>query len=96
VNGSNLSTNGSSGANWNFLECEQYYEEDVPVTTTNGGTNVFEWILSNPTYVSSIAIGCAVVLGLAIFYYMWKTITSNLNPEKINTATKSTGAAAPK
>jgi hypothetical protein len=79
VSGSNLSTNGSSGANWNFLECEQYYEEEVPVITPEGGQNVFGWIFSNPTYVRSIATFCGVVLLLVILYYMYKSFTKDLN-----------------
>lgn len=63
--GSNLSTNGSSGADFNFMECEQYYEEDVPVSGSSE-PNVFEKMWKNPTFltVGGYVLACLLVLFL--------------------------------
>jgi hypothetical protein len=87
--GSNLSTNGSGGSNFNFLECEQYYEEDIPVTSIDGGSTILQKMASNPNYVKGFFISIVVILGLAFFYFIYKSISNAVNPPEIPKVNKS-------
>lgn len=85
--GSNLSTNGSSGSNFNFLECEEYYEEELPITSTEGSSNVLLMLASNPTYVTWFIIISGLFFGLALVYFLWKYVTNDVNQVTTKPAT---------
>ena len=65
ADGSNLATDG--GSDFNFMECEQYYEEEVPVSSGNE-PNVFEKMFMNPTFATGARWVLAIVL-VVIFLY---------------------------
>lgn len=76
--GSNLSTSGSSGDNFNFMECEQYYEEDVPVNITDNSPSLLTKLLENKKYVMAIyVIFLFIVCGLIFYYVLRPAATMN-------------------
>jgi hypothetical protein len=65
ADGSNLVSEG--GEDFNFLECEQYYEEEVPVSS-GGDPNVFDKMFGNPI-VRMVGVGAmAVILACLVIY----------------------------
>lgn len=67
--GSNLSADG--GADFNYLQCDEVYEEEVPVGTNGNEPSIFEKMWMNPTtkvfggYVLALFIATVV---LVLFY----------------------------
>lgn len=77
--GSNLTTNGSLGADFNFLECEQYYEEEMPIDVDNN-PSLFEKLVSNPTIVSYIRVITFSIIAIIFAWYLYNYITNFVNP----------------
>lgn len=69
--GSNLPSEG--GSDFNFMECEQYYEEDVPVSSGNE-PNIFDKMFMNPTVATGGRWVVAILLVLIIFYGFFQGI----------------------
>lgn len=66
--GSNLSTNG--GSDFNFLECDEYYEMDLPESEMNVTPPVFLKLLSNPSVVKYLwYIFYAIISGIILYTY---------------------------
>jgi hypothetical protein len=71
LEGSNLPSEG--GGDFNYLECEQYYEEDVPVSS-GGEPNVFDRMFGNPTF-RMVGLGVfAVILAYFVIYLVGNLI----------------------
>jgi hypothetical protein len=72
--GSNLPSEG--GADFNFLECDQVYEEEVAVTDSNSGPSALQTWLQNPTFVLVLEIVVAVIFILGLLYAAVKGVQS--------------------
>jgi hypothetical protein len=73
--GSNLPSEG--GADFNFLECDQVYEETVAVDEKNSGPTVIQTLLMNPTFVLALEIVVAVICILGVLYFAVQYIKNN-------------------
>lgn len=69
--GSNLSADG--GVDFNFLQCEEYYEEDVPVDSTDKPSFIQKLSLS-PTAVTVFWYFLAFIIAGLILYLFHNTI----------------------
>jgi hypothetical protein len=70
--GSNLVSEG--GEDFNFLECEQYYEEEVPVSS-GGEPNVFDKMFGNPTFrMVSMIVLALLLAGFVIFFMFYLVV----------------------
>lgn len=67
--GSNLSTNGSSGADFNFMECEQYYEEEVPIAAGDNSPSLLTRLLENKYVVIGLKVVVMAIVLLLVYYY---------------------------
>jgi hypothetical protein len=71
ADGSNLPSEG--GSDFNFMECEQYYEEEVPVSSGNE-PNIFDKMWRNPTIAMVGAFMLAIFLVGLVLYVFFHSI----------------------